>query len=510
VNKFTKKAVSMLLSVVIILSCFATVAYAKQNEYDQTCPLINVPGFMATNIYKDKDSGNSKIWPPSPTSIISGVSKLIPSIAKVASDKDWDTFGTNLMDALDGVFGPLMVDSKGNIQDNSGIHFEYPAEDTIKKNSTLDFQYDWRLDPLDSAEKLNDFINYVIKASGSKKVCLSCHSCGGVIVVSYISKYGTSKLKGVIMNSTAVYGETFTGELLTGELEVSSSSVNSFLKLIYGKSDYEYTIETISKMLKDAGLLNFIDTVYKEINENLYDRLAKEMVLPMFAYWLNIWAMVPDEYFNDAYSYVFETMLGENGVNYSVLKSKINKYNKSVRKGKTSTLKKINNNCRLGVFSRYGFSSMPLTPSWEFQGDTVIDTKYTSFGATVANYKSELTEKQINASKPEMISPDKTIDASTCLFPEKTWFIKNYSHFNADILLDLQYMILYSKEEITVNSLEEYPRYLIYNSDKMTVTADENLNRNFLTELVSPIRKIIVWAVSLFSSLFGSNKTQSK
>ena len=52
-----------------------------------------------------------------------------------------------------------------------------------------------------------------------------------------------------------------------------------------------------------------------------------------------------------------------------------------------------------------------------------------------------------------LISPDKTVDASTCLFPEKTWFIKASGHFETDgVTKELYDIFLFADEEITCDS----------------------------------------------------------
>ncbi|MBR6005516.1 MAG: hypothetical protein IK063_04735, partial [Clostridia bacterium] len=76
------------------------------------------------------------------------------------------------------IFAPLYMYGTGEVQDNSGTIFKYPARDKIKKDSYLIYEYDWRLDPVELAAQLNDFINYFLDCSGSDEVVLECHSYG--------------------------------------------------------------------------------------------------------------------------------------------------------------------------------------------------------------------------------------------------------------------------------------------------------------------------------------------
>ncbi len=66
----------------------------------------------------------------------------------------------------------------------------------------------------------------------------------------------------------------------------------------------------------------------------------------------------------------------------------------------------------------------------------------------------------------EYVSPENNIDASTCLFPEQTWFIKNLSHSEGSSAFDeMIKVLLYSDGQATVKSYSNYPRYLL-NNDK--------------------------------------------
>lgn len=148
-------------------------------------------------------------------------------------------------------------------------------------------------------------------------------------------------------------------------------------------------------------------------------------------------------------------------------------YNRLVRENKTQTLLGINEACKVGVISRYEYSSIPATSSWQEISDGVVDSKNSSFGATFSLYGSTLDDSIIDNTDAQYISPDKTIDASTCLFPEKTWFVKGAKH--SDIYEDIENLtdlILNSREEISVNTYAEFPRFLAYDFNSDSIIAD--------------------------------------
>ena len=130
--------------------------------------------------------------------------------------------------------------------------------------------------------------------------------------------------------------------------------------------------------------------------------------------------------------------------------------------------------------SNYNRYIAPVTPSANWNSDGVIETINTSGFANVANmgetldvtYGDEYADKkaEFDANPEEflannpLISPDFVVDASTCLFPEYTWFIKDADHvaflygtefsaFAADLIL--------SEVQPTVKTFPEYPRFMV-------------------------------------------------
>ena len=64
-----------------------------------------------------------------------------------------------LIPELKDLFAPFALNSSGELDNKTGINFKWPAKNQIKKDSCLDFYYDWRLDPLETADELSRFID---------------------------------------------------------------------------------------------------------------------------------------------------------------------------------------------------------------------------------------------------------------------------------------------------------------------------------------------------------------
>ena len=86
-----------------------------------------------------------------------------------------------------------------------------------------------------------------------------------------------------------------------------------------------------------------------------------------------------------------------------------------------------------------------------------------AFGPTVSTVDGTLSEKYINSrvaeGKGKYISPDKQIDASTCLLPDNTWFIKNVDHRYTEAV-HLLITDLVDNPRCTVDTLGTYGQFL--------------------------------------------------
>ena len=508
-----KKLLCVFLALVLAFAgLFSLTASAAELEVEKNCPLINVTGFMSGPLYKNPGTANEeKIWPPSSDAILGAVKEVLPTLATVTVTKDWDKLSKALIPAINKIFLPAWLDKNGEAEKNTGADFIYPSESILRLSKEINFRYDWRLSPIEIAAQLNDFIEYVCKATGSEKVCLMPHSCGGVVTLTYIALYGRDRLQGVVMDSTAVFGETYTGELLTGKIELNADAIRYFLSYVLNGTEYQKLVSAVGNLLSKAGVLDFVMKFADEMLAGIKDKVIPQVVMPLFCRWQTIWAMCPDEYLDEAYDYIFGEACDSNPEEYAELISKLKEFDTKVRANKKQLLLDTEKQCRFGVISAYGYSSVPVTASWSSSGDGVIDAKYTSYGATVAPIGQTLSEEYLKEKDTKYISPDKQVDASTCLFPEKTWFVKELKHASKHSSLDeLAGLILYSGKDVTTSTFEKYPQFLKYDysSKKIVINTDtpqkeeESTKSSVFTVFYSAILKLFDMLKSYISKLF--------
>ncbi|MBP9989398.1 MAG: hypothetical protein KBT46_07855 [Ruminococcus sp.] len=487
---------------VLVMAVLPMTVFAKEETTE--CPTIYVHGFMGSTIYENPDDPDSpEIWPPSSDKILDAVKQAVNPILEFSVDKDWTKLAEKITVIGTELMGDIINDYTGSPVNTSGVRFKYPSASSIKRRNYTSFVYDWRVDPVEIAGQLNDFINYVLECTGSDKVNIECHSLGGVITISYLSIYGNEKINGVALNSTAIYGETYNGELMTGQMILNPQGLNEYLKYALDGTEYESLLDSAMDILTKSGAFDVICNFGNMILDKMLSTVVKGVVLPLFGHWLTIWAMIPDDYVDDAMHYAFDTVYGDTGVDRSAIINKIERYNELVRKNKTQTLLDLNDSANLYVIARYGYSSIPMTPSYTIMSDGVVDTKNASYGATVAQFGQQLSSEYLKDKDLKYISPDKTIDASTCLFPEQTWFIKGMKHSDSpDCLDELMSTLLKYDGQATVDTFEQYPRFLKYDyiSDTLNADTEPEPAETFFTML----KNVILDIIKLFKQLFSS------
>jgi hypothetical protein len=139
----------------------------------------------------------------------------------------------------------------------------------------------------------------------------------------------------------------------------------------------------------------------------------------------------------------------------------------------------IDNGINTAVIAEYGCTVIPLTSDNNRMSDGTILTAAESFGATCAEVDGTLgegyTQAKVCACGKNHVSADNQIDASTCAFPDITWFAKYLRHSEeAKYFATLIDLIIYNDGQMTVWDYEEYPQYLVNINDVLVPLTAEN------------------------------------
>lgn len=489
--KLSKKILSIMLCLVMVFA-MAVPAFATTERY----PTIYVPGIASSYIYADVNDTSTYINVPDKDEFTAMMqNEIAPALVVYAADGDADNLAHKISKEINIAFADWFNNPDGTPKDNAGVIRKYPT--SINENSRLTFHYDWRGDPFVLAAELNDYINYVIETSGIDKVALTSHSMGSIVILTYLSIYGDDKIAGIVLDTPVIDGVAYVGDLLCGEAEITSEAISTFLKSVMGATEYEELASSSLDILEMAGVSDlassFLDDTMKKIGPVFF----RETLVPMFGCWLVIWAMCPENKVEQAIDFVFGDTTDEDAL---ILKEKIVNYNELVRKYKKDILVNFDEQGRLAVLSRYGYSALPVSASWDLLGDSVVETKSNSFGATTAVVGDYFDDEYLKGKDMKYISPDKTVDASTCLFPEKTWFIKDLLHTEASATENLKNQLLFGEDEATCDNFS-MPRFILYNVSDGSFTADDSVPTK--TEKPTPLQRLFNFLKALFEKIIS-------
>ena len=473
-----KKIVSIAL-IFIIATSLTIPAFADTGCNCGINPVVFVHGFGSYSLYEYSDKGEStQVFPPNAQSIIKSVPTICDLLMNLTVTKNHKRSADEFIKVLDNLMGRLACDKKGNSLYNVGIEKrELPTSDhhkiteysfdtqseKINTTSQYSYYYDFRLDPVENAEGLNEYIKYVKKLTNHKKVSLVCHSQGNTVVLSYLAKYCNNDISDVLFLSPAYRGLSLIGELFNSDLNIrgKSDELELYFKGILGFSPSKAIISALISILNDCGVMPYVTRILQDMLDEEFGYILDTELLKVFGTMPAIWSFCPDEYYESGKKNLFG-----NSKEYAGLIKKIDYYHYNIQ----NRLVQILNNCRakgmkFSIICGYDVSTIPISDNPQGQTDMLIDTKYMSIGANCAPAGEMFPENYTQKRYPgkNYISPDRKIDASTCLYPDRTWFIKGQLHDDFyDAYTKFLTSLLLFKGQPTIYNLSGYTQFMTY------------------------------------------------
>ena len=500
-----KKIISFILAAVILSTAVVCVfPSAIASEDGTTTPIVHVVG-TGTPIIRYNEAGEREtVYPLQiPDGYIEEKAEIfLPVFADAFFTQEWDEFCDVLYECVSPIFNQMSLDKNGNVSDGSFVDWDWSKEDLANHNDGLysatefKFHYDWRLDPFVTADTLHQYIEDVMEATGSDKVALYGRCLGSNMVAAYMKKYDGEHVSEVIHYASAAYGATQCSKMFTGELFLHADGIERFIyDTDLGLEEYitDLVESLVTLMNKTYGLdiaCWAVNNVVQDIYLDIFPRIVGESYGTFPAYW----SMVSLEDYDRA----METMFyGKDVSEYSELISKIENYHKNVRLTFEEDVKAFEERgIEFSNIVKYGYQSIPVTENSNELSDQLVTVRESSFGATALDvgetFEDDYLRNAVTNSTAKYISPDKQIDASTCLSPDKTWFVKNLKHADFPECMNGLVSDIVNNENFNVHSSPEYPQYLIYKDDTSSIEpmTAENMNT---TER---------WETSYFDSLF--------
>ncbi len=559
-NSLVKRTLSVVLSAIMLVSCAVSVFAATENN--SIDPVILVGGIDANPLKANPNTQDAEtVFPPSDAEMSYFIGKLITLMNTSVATGDYDEVLNYTYSWVYPIMDKISMNNDGsNKSNNVGVQkythsLSYYRTDTelletvagtlgkgmaekIGYNNIYVFQYDWRLDPFENADKLAEFVTEVKAASHKDQVSIVCEGYGANVAVTYLSSHSETAHKDVskfVTISSAFMGTSLIGDLFTGNIIVKDSTFSYPNNVGYGQfqnltsafirwsndfSDNPFTAFSTwitnyvlnGEWETQSYIINIMTMMGHTITK-MYDKYLREMLRN----YLGLWAMVPLEYYDDAYEYMFIDREEPN----ATLVQKINAYKKLQRNASSILTDAQKAGIDVSVVAMWDLQLLPIGNDYmpselgnderdindmsnelyglSAQSDGVIDTYYASFGAycTALNdvgraalimQTKDKDHDHLSSTYDYLDAKHKLgaichyIDASTCALPENTYFIRNMKHgtfaegSNTIDFIDW----LACTDDTNINSRWEFGQFMTINRylDPAILVVDSDADKN--------------------------------
>lgn len=482
-----RKTLSVLL---VLCTVFLSVAVGSigASAAETPVPVVYIEG-SGSSIYADTNDRNSERINQDDAIPDDMVQDMVSQLAKPLLDAYLKNDFTEYCDKLVEVFKPyysrMALDENGNPSNGAGNKCRQvlPTRDTKRNGGygLYDYRivYDWRLDPYETADFLNKYINRVKELTKSDKVNIVCRCLGVNEFFAYVAKYGCGSINKCIMYSAGLRGFEYCGALFSGQIVVDSDSLERYVNSNMTSDDETQRIlKAIVQVANTTFMLKWgikeVMDFYEKIYENVLPRLMRESHGTFPSYW----SMVPPEYYDAA----IELNFGADREKYAGMIEKCDRYQREIAGRMDDFLNDmLENGVELYNVTKYGYQLIPISKGSEYQSDNTVGLVSSSNGATVSETSKKLSDSYIKAAEEngtaKYISVDRCVDASTCFMPDHTWYIKNLTHeyMPASVERDLFSVIFNSEKYMTVFDDPSHPQFMLRNNDNsLSVLTAEN------------------------------------
>ncbi|MBQ7637622.1 MAG: hypothetical protein IJS90_01810 [Clostridia bacterium] len=474
-----KKTLSIILAALMLLSTFAFAANAAECGCEYT-PIVYVMGHQP--IYKTDENGNRvEFFTDDDDEVNAAIEEIVPLFAKaiVGGDEAWDEYCDSFMEKFSVFFDDITVNPDGTVKEGTGVDF-YWNENTVGtehgRNHYYSYAYDYRLSLFDIAEDFNDFVETVKARTGHDKVIFMSR-CGGTnLVATYLHEYqkplNYSGVEKVIWLCGNLLGVDFIEALFSGNIKFNSEAFyrwtkNYNIEEYVGEKIAEYIYLTLD-MIEDT--VTETDTVCAAL-DRIYAKLKDKLIAPFLKVYHALNAGIV-AFVNDGYEDFRKYVFSEEGdiEKYATILEYLDRYHYEVQLNTEEDLLEMKEaGVEIDTITYYGDQTYPFMESASLASDRIAGVSDQSYGGTASNVTGTLSDAYIEKQKAlgfeKYISPDKQIDASTGLFPDTTWYVKNARHsfhHNAQLLFLLE---IARTKNATVDNVRGYQQFMTYDFD---------------------------------------------
>ena len=530
-----RKIISILMAVLMLAPVVSVVSSAADIHYTTEIPTVMVAG-QGTLLWNEPGEDRSKAFYPLqiPDGYIGDAGKglIAPLLAGIATD-DWDEYCDKLAEAIIGIVGVLGLDKNGEAEPGAHSWTMNPNKDIRTADGRYllysesfpaegyCFNYDWRTDPYAVAEDLNEYIEGVKAKNGVDKVNLVGRCLGANVVLTYLSEYGNESIEKTVFISSGFDGFESVGTLFSGQFVFDSDALTRYADdyLSSGEMNEEPVfdlLDVVIRLLNQAKALGMPVSVINKFWSKINDKATPQVLLASYGTMPSFWAFVSDKYYDAAKEFLFAGKEDQ----YAGLIEKIDRYHYDIGARYEEIIDEANAaGNQISIISKYGLQIIPTIKDADIMADGYLETVSSSFGATCSTIDGKLSKDYLDSAKEngtdKYISVDKQIDASTCKYPDQTWFVKKMPHMGyPDTTNELVSAIFDFDGDMTVFDDPDHPQFIFYDestggispltkenasgSSKTEIFKDNRLN-SLVDLLISLIKTFIHYVEKLFA-----------
>ena len=451
-NHLIKKVLCAVLSVILVF-CTGIAAFAESYSI---APIIYIGGIDANPIYVNPNTADAEVYfYLDDDEITYWVAELLTLLVAAAASGDYDEIMNFTYSQIYPLIEDLSMNNDGSVKsENVGPNvYEYSISyyrtdselldtilgglgvgicDRVGYNNVYVFTYDWRLDPLENAALLADFIENVKEKSGKDQVSIVSEGYGSTVALAYLSEYEESAYADLdsfvtvssLAMGTSLIGDIYTGNIITKDSTISwpnyegynnlTNLTSAFIRYTNDLSDNPITMSAVTLVnyilnteWETQDMIADVITVVGNTITDMYNTYLRQMLRN----YVGLWAMVPLEYYDDALEYMF---IDQEDPNETLL-AKIDSYKVIQENADTILNDALDAGIDVSVVCSWDIQLIPIgndyqsttandeTVVWQIrnkywtweevessnvlyglsaQSDGIVDTYYASFGAT--------------------------------------------------------------------------------------------------------------------------------
>lgn len=474
--KTGKKIIALFLTLIMCTALLAPIAAAAEEE--EIYPLVVVPGYSASSLYKYNENGEKEhVWGVDVNEILERVAARAVSLGidiAAWTQGDAKMLADDIGEEFCGLYGDMAYDENGkpveqlyryhkDAEDTStawlnenedGMHVHevtiipYVAEYLGDKAEewTFNFSTDFRQNTVDCAKDLDVYIEDVLEYTGAEKVNIFAISHGGQTSATYLSLYGDKgHVNNAVLTVPAIGGALLAYDILSDQIKFDEETLMLFL-------ENGFMLDEDINWLMKAQALGFLDEFLHYLAPHL---------LKVLGNWGSIWDFVPAEH----YSEIKESLDMPDSFKNSEVMAKCERFHNEILPNMSQLLHKAEDNgADIYIISGYG---APSVVGSQKESDAIISLNASS-GSTCAPFGQRFNDGYqtlgTNCDDPSHnhLSPKMNVDATTAYLPETTWMVDGLFHgmtLSDEYSKTLMKMLLESDEKVTVHTYAEYPQF---------------------------------------------------